>query len=87
MVVLTHDFQYYSRRRCGRDNLEQLDLFLELAQELGYVFRTIDTYSTDDVRDYQQEEDDDDDEESNDAKLFARSSKLKNDIQSEQTSS
>ncbi len=47
IVILTHDFSYYSRRPCGRWNLEQLHLFLRLAKRLGYVFRTIDTYAED----------------------------------------
>ena len=44
-VVLTHDMAY----RPGGDLVAQaeLELFIKLAKDKGYVFRTIDTYLSD----------------------------------------
>ena len=53
-MVLSHDYFYDDSQggpTKGPYDLTQLQLFIEKALELGYKFRTMDTYMTDDPDD------------------------------------
>ena len=48
IVILTHEFMYYEHKEDGKRDAANLESFIRYAKELGYEFRTIDTYVTDD---------------------------------------
>lgn len=48
--MLTHDFMFYPKKRCAARDLGELRKFVRWARQLGYEFRTIDTYIGDDPR-------------------------------------
>ena len=47
IVLLCHDMAF--KPGGGRDEEKELISFLQLAKQSGYIFRTLDTYATDNV--------------------------------------
>lgn len=47
-VILDHTFMHDFGEEHGEDNYRELGRFLRLAKEVGFVFRTLDTFLTDD---------------------------------------